>query len=221
MQTLPNWFVPIWNACAAWTDLLDWDAWAAIATACATGAALWISGREERRTKAAAQAADIRLLKALLIVFLNGFDATQKTASDLRLPEHRLGGPTLARIASESSAEVSRCLDAFSPAAMPSTSAVDLLMSARVSWKSILEMLEHIGRLSTSPAERMYPGVAEPEWLSQLGSGPWDRGNQVIDAVADEIIRQGGVIEKWEDLSVRERLAQAIRRQANLVTEDA
>jgi hypothetical protein len=215
MQTIPNWLVPLWNGGAAWTDLFDSDAWAAIATAGATGAALWISGREERRAKAASRSADVRLLKALLLVFVNGFDATRKTAADLRLPEYRDGGPTLARIAVESSAEVSRCLDEFSPAAMPSTTAVDLLMSARVSWKSILEMLEHVGRLSTSTAERLFPDMSSPAWLAQLGDGPWDRANEVIDAIADEVIRRGGTIEDWEDSSVRSRLSDAMNRASN------
>jgi len=211
MQTLPHWLVPVWNYGAALTGLVDWDAWAAIATAGATAAALWISGREERRAVATAKANDIRLLKAMLIVMENGYNATKKVQQDLRLPAYRVTGPALAKaaIADEKLSEVTNCLEGFSAAAMPSTTSVDLLMAARVSWRGIIAALQHISRQKVSAAEKLYPDMADPEWLSQVTDGPWDHANKVIEALADEILRRGGAVEFIEDISVQNRLAAA------------
>lgn len=212
---LPTGLVPAWNYGAAWTSLFDWNALAALATVSAVGVALWISGREERRASQRAAAADIRLLKALLIVLVNGYDATRKTALDLRLPQYRLKGPSLARAALQTSGteEVTRCLETFSPRSMPSTTSVDLLMSARVSWQGILDMLKHVSSQKVATHEKLYPDMSEPEWLGQLHDGPWERVDQVLDAIADEIVRRGGGAVSFEDTSVQSRLAKASARQ--------
>lgn len=215
MAVLPSWLVPAWNYGAAWTSLFDWNALAALATVSAVGAALWISGREERRASQSAAAADIRLLKALLIVLVNGYDATRKTALNLRLPEYRLTGPGLAKAALHVSGteEVTRCLETFSPESMPSTTSVDLLMSARVSWQGILDMLKHISTQKVAAHEKLYPDMGEPEWRGQLDDAPWDRVDQVLSAIADEIVRRGGGTASFEDTSVQARIAQAVARQ--------
>lgn len=73
-------------------------------------------------------------------------------------------------------------------------------------------MLKHVSAQKVATHEKLYSDMGEPEWLGELNDAPWERVDQVLNAIADEIVRRGGVTAPFEDTSVQARIAQAAMR---------
>lgn len=172
----------------------------------AVAAALYIGAREgklaldvaeadraERRQEA--RDAEIRTLKALLLVFNNGVVAVHEASRQMQIADdpHRVAAAFKRRGAVQ---HVQRGLDDFRMHDMPGTTSVDLLMSCRQYWFGVATGIEDLCNGFEIGTARL-----DSHW-----------GDVIIDALADEIIRRGGGPTEWEDSGVIAHLRAAEAR---------
>lgn len=198
MQIVPSWMVPWWNWWAAFTALLDWDAIAAMATAAALFWALWSAVSTRRSAVAEERLRSIRMMKALLTVCGSGIAVVR-----ISLDEGKAFGQTPAQAAAsalsvDSLNEVQRSLETLSPSDMHSTSAIDMLMSARSGANNLRRRLE----------EQAAGGDVGGTVSGILAF--WDR---LLLGLAEEVLRLGGghdpvdtdVVTEWLTTAERHR----------------
>lgn len=201
--------VATWFAARGWSvgSLADWLAGAATATAVVVAlftaqrqGALALQVAEDDRTERRREIldADIRVLKAMLLVLANGYTAIDRlkrfddeaggeaAKAAITVFEHRVDKVT------------ARLLDDVRIEQLPSTTAVDILMAARSTW---LELADEVCRAK----EHLFPAMS----LNTLDLAHLDK---ILEALADEIVRRGGGVTGVEDVEVQLRLGGAAAR---------
>lgn len=171
-----------------WGSAADWVS--GFAAAGAAGLALHIANDSARKAAeirsqekadavAAAAAEEVRVTRALLLVFMNGVAAARTQFKRMGKQDAHPGGIADAFLKTAAVTVVTRCLTELSVLQMPSSTSVDLLMSCRAQWAFIIDRMKAIK--ARSP---LIP------WDEELGD--LKKAEQLIEALADEIVRRGG-----------------------------
>lgn len=184
-----------------------------LASALAAICALYIAENEARRARDVASATrieaenskrndELRILKALLLVLLNGRDSVHSFLTDLQSDPADARGKAAAFLGSRIEAHVSACLNDLSIHQMPSTTAIDILMAARARWA---DTIDRINSLS---------GVDWPRHLIPVVNANTAGLDVVLSALADEIVRRGGEPSANDDQGVNQQIRLALQRAA-------
>nr|WP_313632770.1 hypothetical protein [Brevundimonas naejangsanensis] len=185
---IPDWLEPWWNWWAKFTDLFDWEAIAAIATAAAVAWALYAARSAQRTAVAEAHRRSINTMKALLIICGSGIHVVQMTLADGKKAKLTDAEAATAVLSVDNLNEIQRNLASFSPADLHSTVAIDLLMSARTGIQNLRQTIEAAsrghdvgGELSGSLAywERLLTGIATE--VVRLGGTAGANDNMIVE----------------------------------------
>lgn len=191
-----------------WGTLGEWVAgfatvaavWVSLRTARHSGdLAVRIADEDRKERREAERQASIRLLKSLLVIVINGLSTMTRAnnsfakfgADKMVYAKIFLSMPGLAM--------VSDGLAQIRIEQLPTTTSVDLFMSARAAWMNVVT---EVTEVATDPAN-----CAVAEELARLV-----KLEQVADALADEIVKLGGRGDTYEDVGVQLRIAMAESR---------
>lgn len=205
---IPNWLVPWWNWWADFTDLFDWSAIGAIASAAAVMWALLSTLRAQRASAREAQLRSINLMKALLIVCGNGIHVVHMTLSEGKDRGESEAQTAAKTLSVDSFNEVQRTLAAFSVQDLHSTTAIDILMSARTGMQNLRQSLQ-VTADGFENADMVYQHLAY-----------WEN---LLLGISNEILRLGGSADQSDNQVVRfwiKKVASLSRPQATSPSEN-
>ena len=194
---------------ASWGSVADWAS--GIATAFAAWLALHIANtaasraeklrQQERADLAASQREnEVRVLRAMLTVFVNGTTAVRLSFDQMKRNGVDEAGIAKAFLGSGTRQLVRTCLRELSIHQLPSSTSVDALMACRGEWDGLMARMA---------------AIARRDWLDRLDAADFDmpKVDLIVDAIADEIVLRGGRVSADQDQLINMQVAAAIARK--------